>query len=129
MFNTLARLLFVEDEMLIQALVERAPSDAGFIVASATNAEAAFDLLCQGPFDFCALVTDINLGPGLSGWEVAKLAGRLVTDIPVVYASGGSAQEFDARSVDHGVLVNKPYAPAQIVSAVALLLTEVHGQA
>ena len=83
---TSSALLFVEDEVFLHDLVEPALADAGFVVAAATRPDEAMALLTQRRADFCALVTDVDLGGGPSGWEIARLARQLIADIPVVYA-------------------------------------------
>ena len=67
-------------------------------------------------------MTDINLQDGVSGWDVAKHARERDADIRVVYMTAASAGEWTAKGVPQSVLLTKPFAPAQIVSAVTTLL-------
>ncbi|MGE5500489.1 MAG: response regulator, partial [Ignavibacteriales bacterium] len=71
-----------------------------------------------------ALVTDVNLGRGESGWDVARHGRELVAGLPVVYVSGDSGHDWQARGVPGSILVQKPFAPAQIVTAVATVLND-----
>jgi DNA-binding response OmpR family regulator len=67
-------------------------------------------------------VTDINLGHGpLSGWDVAR-RGKEVNPVPVVYMTGDSAAHWAAQGVPNSVLLTKPFAPAQLLTAVSQLL-------
>lgn len=68
------------------------------------------------------LITDVDLGGGPSGWDVARHAREILPDIPVIYITGGSADEWSAQGVPGSILVAKPFAPAQIISAIASLL-------
>lgn len=64
--------LVVEDEALILLDLESALEEAGFQVVgagSASNAMATFD---ADPTSFKALISDIRLGDGKTGWEVAR---------------------------------------------------------
>jgi CheY-like chemotaxis protein len=71
-----------------------------------------------------ALVTDINLSPGkLTGWQVARRARALNRVLPVVYMTGGAANDWPSEGVPNSVLIVKPFAPAQVVTAVSQLLT------
>jgi CheY-like chemotaxis protein len=70
------------------------------------------------------LVTDINLSGQLNGWEVAKRAREINPEIPVIYTTGAAADQWPSQGVPHSVLLNKPFAPAQIVAAVANLLNQ-----
>ena len=69
-----------------------------------------------------ALVTDINLQDAISGWEVAKYARERDADVRIVYMTAASAGDWTANGVPLSVLLTKPFAPAQIVSAVSNLL-------
>ena len=69
-----------------------------------------------------ALVTDIDLGTQVTGWDVARRARELQADIPVVYMTGGSADEWSANGVPNSILIAKPFVPTQIVVAVSPLL-------
>ena len=42
--------------------------------------------------------------------------------MPVVYMTGGSGHDWEAEGVPNSILVPKPFAPAQIISAVTTLL-------
>jgi DNA-binding response OmpR family regulator len=115
--------LVVEDEHLIHALLTEALTEGGFAVAIAADGEEAMRMLNAPDASYRALVTDVNLSPGkLTGWDVAKRARELLADIPVVYMSGAGSHDWPSRGVPNSVLVPKPFAPAQIVTAVSQLL-------
>ena len=62
------------------------------------------------------------MGSKTNGWAVAHRARELHPDVPVIYMTGGSAADWSANGVPNSILVPKPFAPAQIVTAVAQLL-------
>ena len=113
--------LIVDDEPLIQDLVAEALTEGGFGVHHARDGQEAIELL-NGAQTFRALVTDINLGRGPTGWDVARCARELHPDLPVIYVSGGNPQDWAALGVPVSTMITKPFAPAQIVTAVAALL-------
>ena len=120
---TLSILVFlVEDETLIQDLVEHALQEGGFAVAIANNGEEAMAMLEADGAKFRALVSDINLGCGPTGWDVARRARELNEHLPVIYMTGGNGHEWASQGVPNSILVGKPFAPAQIVTAVSQLL-------
>ena len=121
MFETIAP-LFVDDERLLHDVVAPAFQKAGFAITSAVPAEQALLMLRPGGPAFCAAVTDINLGPGPSGWDIAKSARAVAPDIAVIYVTGAASDEFAPRRVPGGLLVKKPYKPEQIVAAVTRLV-------
>lgn len=115
-------ILVVEDDQLIQELVEEALTDGGFESFIASSGEEAVGLLEENHGKYRALITDINLTGELDGWGVAKLARELNPDIQVIYVTGAAADEWASRGVPNSILLNKPFAPAQVVTAVAQLL-------
>jgi len=115
-------LLYVEDEVLIQDLVESALQEAGFEVALALDGEAARDVLTERRENLRGLITDVNLPGGLDGWDVARQARELMNDLPVVYVSGGSPHEWTSKGVPNSIMIEKPFAPAQIVVAISTLI-------
>lgn len=114
--------LVVEDEALVHELVGPALQDGGFAVLAAANGDEAVTLLEKGETPVRALVTDIDLGTPTTGWDVAKRARELHPEIPVIYMTGGSADEWSANGVPNSVLGTKPFAPIQIVTAISNLL-------
>lgn len=116
-------ILVVEDEALIRDVVEETLDDGGFKVVLATSGEEAVKLLDSFDPKYRALVTDVNLGPDrMSGWEVARHARSVDPELAVVYMTGDSAAEWASQGVPNSVLLTKPFAPAQLVTAVAQLL-------
>ncbi|MFZ5685693.1 MAG: response regulator [Pseudomonadota bacterium] len=118
-------ILVVDDEPLILDLVENALTEAGFAVRTAISADEAIEILEHPEGDQVAgLVSDVNLGDR-SGWSVATRARELEPTIPVVYVTGDSAHEWDSRGAPRSMVIGKPFAPAQIVIAIATLLNDV----
>ena len=121
--ETKVLIFVVEDEHLLHAVLEETLEDAGYAVTIATSAEDAMEMLDVKGADFRALLTDVNLGSDkLTGWDVAKHAREINDQIPVVYMTGASAHEWASKGVPNSVLINKPFANAQIVAAVSQLL-------
>jgi len=117
--------LVVEDEQLLRELVEPALADAGYSVLLANKGSEALKYLEERESEEAplrALVTDVQLGPGPSGWEIAKRARELHPEIPVVYVTGTAAAEWSSKGVPNSLIIQKPFAPAQVVTAVSQLL-------
>lgn len=115
-------ILVVEDEQLIQTLLEEALTEAGFALVIAKSGAEALAELDRDVARFRAVMTDIRLGAGPDGWAVARRAREIRPDMPVVYMSGDSGADWASKGVPHSVMVPKPFAVAQIVTAVASLL-------
>jgi DNA-binding response OmpR family regulator len=113
----------VEDDHLVQSVVEEALKEGGFEVVIASTGEHAAELLDSAERGYRALVTDINLGRDkLDGWEVARHAREIDPAFPVVYMSGDRAEDWASKGVPNSIMLTKPFAPAQLVTAVAQLL-------
>src|SRR6202011_1957588 len=69
------------------------------------------------------LEIDIKLGKDrIRGWDVARRARAINPGLPVVYITGANADEWAFQGVPNSVLLTKPFAPAQLVTAVSNLL-------
>jgi DNA-binding response OmpR family regulator len=116
-----ARVLIVEDEMLVRMFAVDALEDVGFQVLQAGDAAEATRAL-NGASDVAAVIVDMGLpdrqGDQLAGEMRAKLA-----NLPILIASGRSERELKDRFASDeriGVLV-KPYTAAMLIGALAAL--------
>ena len=117
-------ILVIEDDPPIQLVVEDALADGGFEPAIAPSGEEAVTLLKGNKGKYRALVTDINLVGRIDGWELARLAREIDPAFPILYITGAHANRWPSHGVPNSVLLTKPFAPAQLVTAVAQLLND-----
>jgi DNA-binding response OmpR family regulator len=124
-------ILLVEDEALILEGVKNELNDAGFEVVVAPNGIEALAELDADASQFKAVVTDIQLGCGPDGWDIGRHARELVADMPVVYMSGNGGNDWSSKGVPDSVMVAKPFAAVQLITAVSTLITnaDTHRQA
>jgi len=115
-------ILVIEDDQAIQGIVDEALTDGGFEPAIAASGAEAVTLLKGGQIKYRALVTDINLLGRIDGWEVAKRAREIDPAFPIIYITGAAADQWAAKGVPNSILLTKPFAPAQLVTAVSQLL-------
>ncbi|QIG99124.2 response regulator [Bradyrhizobium sp. 6(2017)] len=118
-------ILVVEDDALIQDLVQEALADGGFKTEAISSGEKAIALLEERVQEYRALITDIHLPGTLNGWDVARRARELNPQMPVVYMTGEGADEWPSHGVPNSVLLLKPFALAQIVTAISQLLNQI----
>jgi DNA-binding response OmpR family regulator len=114
--------LVVEDDQLIQSVVEEALSAGGFGPDIAASGEEAVTLLHGANSRYRALVTDISLAGTTDGWEVARRAREIDPAFPVIYMAGAHADQWATEGVPNSLLLTKPFAPAQLVTAVSQLV-------
>jgi CheY-like chemotaxis protein len=72
------RILVVDDEPMVRALIARALSDAGYEVVAVANGKAALDAARTAQARFDLIITN-NYMPGLNG---AELIARVRSDFP-----------------------------------------------
>ncbi|GAC1548722.1 MAG: response regulator [Beijerinckiaceae bacterium] len=116
-------ILLVEDEELIAEVLTAPLEEGGYSVLHVCDGRGAVTALESGNEKYRGLITDINLGHGgPNGWEIARHARELNPDLPVLYMSGASAHEWSSLGVPNSLMIAKPFAPAQIVTAISSLL-------
>ena len=107
----MARILIVEDEMLVAMLIEDVIIDLGHEVAGpAMRLETALEMADTENLDFAIL--DINLAEKHSFPVADRLSER---DIPFIFASGYGASGLNERYREARI-VQKPFAADQIAS-------------
>jgi DNA-binding response OmpR family regulator len=114
--------MVVEDDRAIQRLVEDALAEGGFSADIMASGEEAMTLLTGSKGKYRAIATDVNLLGRMDGWDVAKHAREIDPDFPVIYMTGAAANEWASKGVPKSVLLTKPFAPAQLITAISNLL-------
>jgi DNA-binding response OmpR family regulator len=115
-------ILVIEDEYALQGVVEDALNEGGFETDILSSGEEALTLFKGKIKEYRALVTDINLKGHLSGWEVARQIRENHPTFPIIYMTGAAAGKWASQGVPNSILLEKPFAPAQLVTAVSNLL-------
>lgn len=116
-----ARVLIVEDEMLVRMFAVDALEDVGFHVLQAGDAAEAVTALAGTP-DLAAVIVDMGL-PDRSGDQLAAELRTQLRNLPILIASGRSERELKDRFAADpriGVLV-KPYTASMLIGALGSL--------
>jgi PAS domain S-box-containing protein len=117
------KVLLVEDDAEVREVVRNFLDTLGCRVSLAASGEQA--LLSLGPeADFDLLLSDIALGAGMRGTQLAALAQQRLPKLSVLLMSGFSAELLDAdRDSPLGwELLRKPYSRGELASAMARLM-------
>ncbi len=102
-------LLLVEDDDLVRDTVALMLEEEGFEVVEAADAIQAIELF-QGGLNVTALMTDVDLGAGPSGADLADALHRLRPDLRVIFITGRMAS-LDGRAFDvREAVLPKPFA-------------------
>jgi len=115
-----SKVLLVEDDLLVSAVVAEELRDYGFDVHEATTGESAMACL-EAEAGIDILFTDVNLGGNVDGTELAVRARQLRPDLPIVYSSGRHAAFGLKGMVTRSLFVPKPYRPAEVCVLLARL--------
>jgi DNA-binding response OmpR family regulator len=110
-----ARVLVVDDDETIRALVRRLVEVAGGSVAEAPTGEDALRALyAERP---AIVVLDVDLGPTLDGWQVLERI-RQLTDVPVVMLSAHDDELEKVRALQAGAddYVTKPFGAQELLA-------------
>src|SRR5919199_6731456 len=109
-----ARVLIVDDDETIRALVGRLVEVAGGTVAEAATGEDGLRALYAARPDI--VVLDVEL-PGLDGWQVLERV-RQLTDLPVLMLSAHDDELEKVRALQAGAddYVTKPFGAQELLA-------------
>ncbi len=114
-------ILVVEDEILIRMSVCDYLRDCGYRVLEASNAAEAQTVFAAGePIEI--LFSDIDLGPGKNGFELARWVRATYPSVRIVLTSGIARMAQDAADLCDGPLLQKPYSYASLVDQIKRLV-------
>ena len=124
-----ARLLVVDDEVDLVAVMRDALTREGHVVTTATGGEEGIQKFRQGTFD--AVLTDLGM-PDVSGWEVARVVrkegGRkVVLGLVTGWGATVSDEVMDAHGIDF--VVSKPFEVGTLATKVNETLADRAAQA
>jgi two-component system response regulator ResD len=119
------RILTVEDDAEVRALVASLLSEAGYAVDQAEDALTAMERL--GATDLDLVILDVMM-PQVDGFEFLEKI-RQTRDVPVILLTGRGAENEKIRGFRLGAddYVVKPFSPAELVARVETVLRRTFG--
>jgi CheY-like chemotaxis protein len=112
----MARILLVEDEMLVRELAYEDLSDAGHDVTAAGSGDEALAILRDNQ-GFEVLFTDIRMPGEIDGWQLAEEARALIPTLKIVFATGLNDDAGWRKPEDR--MLAKPYRKDDLLKALA----------
>jgi two-component system, response regulator PdtaR len=112
---TLQTILIVEDEAFLRLDVADFLRQGGYSVHEAANARDAMESI-QSKFTVDLLFTDINLGKGMNGIELAMWTLANLPGVKILLTTGGTLKIALPRVL--GVILPKPYAHSDLLQRV-----------
>jgi CheY-like chemotaxis protein len=116
------RILVVEDEPMVRALIVRILGDAGYEVIAVANGQAALDAARGAEVGFNMVVTN-NYMPGLNGAELIARVRQDFPSLPILHIDDVSGRRVDKALPDDVPTVYKPFSIATLRKAVQRLLS------
>jgi signal transduction histidine kinase/HAMP domain-containing protein len=116
------RILIVDDEARLAALAAGMLRRDGHQTTEASSGQEALERLHSEPFDL--VISDLSMGDGMNGWELAAATDQLVPGLPIVLATGWGAaiDEAEARSRGISAVLAKPFRIADLREVVARVI-------
>ena len=116
----MARILLIEDEDSVRAMLRKVLETDGHDVLEAANGEQALQLEENGPVDL--VVTDIIM-PQMDGFGAIHLLRKRDPDIAILAVTGGTADYLKAAK-DKGAcqVLQKPFDNQTLLDTVSSLL-------
>ena len=117
------KVLLVEDDAEVRDVVRTFVDALGCVVTACTSGEQALSTLSSGAA-FDVLLTDIALGAGMRGTQLAALAQERLPALGVLLMSGYSAELLDAdgESPLRWELLRKPFSRDELARALAKVI-------
>jgi CheY-like chemotaxis protein len=115
------RILVVDDEPMVRALIARALSDEGYEVVAVDNGRAALDAARNAEVGFDLIVTN-NYMPGLTGAELIARVRQDFPSLPILHIDDISRKRVDKGLPEDVPTVYKPFSVATLQEAVRKLL-------
>jgi DNA-binding response OmpR family regulator len=113
----MARLLIVDDEVMLLQLLRRYLERQGYQVDTAESAEVAISAFGAHAKDFDAVIADLTL-PGMNGEQLIGELRRTNPKLPGIIASG---YPFDPQLKNVDFLL-KPFLPQMLVDQLQKML-------
>lgn len=113
-----ARVMVVDDELIVRQFVTSVLSASGYHVFDADSPAQALRLLDANP-DVDLVVTDVVM-PGGNGWDLADVMRSRKPNLPVLFISGYEPP--DGRTVPKASFLQKPFRIPELLERVRTML-------
>ena len=110
-------LLLVEDDALVRMTVALMLEDDGFGVVEASTAEEALRLM-RGGLQAPVMVTDVDLGAGWNGMELADQLRAVSPEMVIVFITGRVASLAGRALGPREAVLPKPFEGAELARLV-----------
>jgi CheY-like chemotaxis protein len=116
-----SRILVVDDEPMVRALIGRVLTDEGYEVVAVANGRAALEEARRTRAEFDLIITN-NYMPGLNGAELVARVRKDFPNLPILHVDDVTRRERIAPLPSDVPTIYKPFSIAALKDAVAVLL-------
>jgi DNA-binding response OmpR family regulator len=113
----------VEDEPLVALAIQDTLEDAGYEVLLAADRHSGAAAIEENINTISGLITDIRLGTGPEGWLLARQARKCRAELPVLYVTADSGDDWSSQGVSGSSLLQKPFRPERMLAELHEILT------
>ncbi|HEX7967774.1 MAG TPA: response regulator [Stellaceae bacterium] len=110
-------ILIVDDDDQVLDSAEIVLTALDYRVIPATNADAALEIV-KYYRGIDLLITDIVMPGSMDGWELARRAKEIRSELRVLYTSGFASRALPERDAGYGPLLPKPWRAPELVRTV-----------
>jgi DNA-binding NtrC family response regulator len=114
----IARVLVVDDDPAVCQVIREILQEVRLNAICVGDEREAYRVIPTLP-TIQALVVDVNLGGGVTGFDLARFARQVIPDLPVIYVTGQATREsFKALGVPDSDYVQKPFSVDDLLTTV-----------
>lgn len=117
------RILVAEDELMTSRMLNQMLSYMGYQVEAFGNGVKALAAFEKKPFDYDLILTDIDM-PQMDGFELARAAKAIRSDIRIVVITGSGADVYAKQIEDAPIdgFLNKPVLRQKLSAMIRMIL-------
>ena len=122
--NTNVRILVVEDNDMVRNVTVKKLRALGYKTEQVSNGKSAVDLLSQDT-NFDLVLSDVVMGGGMSGFDVANWVKENLPQCCIALASGYNAPEMEDSDYQNSdlTILQKPYTTAELQNVIQNVIT------
>lgn len=98
-----------DDEILRKMIAEFLEDRFGVQAMEAENAKQALELIRKYGVKISLIISDVNLGKGLTGFDINAYCKMTIPEVPVIMASGHPDSPRIAKALDAEHFLIKPF--------------------
>ena len=112
-------ILVVDDDIVVLTTLSKLLNAFGYIVAGASNSQAAMDYVASSRKRFDLIMTDLAM-PGIDGVQFMTEAKKVFPDIPIIVMTGYSERCTPEEALRLGAFayVSKPFKIPEVIATI-----------